>query len=159
MGFLFRQEYWSGLPFLSPGLFPTQDLICTSSTAGGFFTTEPPGKFPICVPSCSVVYDSLQPCGLGPTRLLCPWGFSRQEYCSGFPCPPPGDLPNPGIKPRSPALRVDSLPLSHLGSPQFGMEKLKGFEHKVSNNILKVLLPPICSQAVENSRYYFRNMC
>ena len=28
-------------------------------------------------------------------------GFSRQEYCSGLPCPPPGDLPNPGIKPAS----------------------------------------------------------
>ena len=34
----------------------------------------------------------------------------RQEYWSGFPCPPPGDLPNPGIKPRSPALQADSLP-------------------------------------------------
>ena len=38
-----------------------------------------------------------------------PWGFSRQEYWSGLPCPPPGDLPNPGIEPRSPALQVDSL--------------------------------------------------
>jgi len=28
-------------------------------------------------------------------------GFSKQEYWSGLPCPPPGDLPNPGIKPRS----------------------------------------------------------
>ena len=28
-------------------------------------------------------------------------GFSRQEYCSGLPCPPPGDLPNPGIQPMS----------------------------------------------------------
>jgi len=36
-------------------------------------------------------------------------GFSRQEYWSGLPCPPPGDLPNPGIEPRSPALQVDSL--------------------------------------------------
>ena len=44
------------------------------------------------------------------TRLLCPWGFSRQEYWSGLPCPPLGDLPKPGIKPRSPALQVDSLP-------------------------------------------------
>ena len=35
--------------------------------------------------------------------------FSRQEYWSGLPCPPPGDLPNPGIKPRSPALQADSL--------------------------------------------------
>ena len=36
--------------------------------------------------------------------------FSRQEYWSGLPCLPPGDLPNPGIEPRSPALQVDSLP-------------------------------------------------
>ena len=28
-------------------------------------------------------------------------GFSRQEHCSGLPCPPPGDLPDPGIKPKS----------------------------------------------------------
>ena len=44
-------------------------------------------------------------------------GFSRQEYWSRFPCPPPGDLPFPRIKPVSPALQVDSFPLSHLGSP------------------------------------------
>ena len=35
--------------------------------------------------------------------------FSRQEYWSGFPCPPPGHLPNPGVKPRSPVLCADSL--------------------------------------------------
>ena len=42
--------------------------------------------------------------------------FSRQEHCRGLPCPPPGDLPDAGIKPASPvapALQVDSLPLSH----------------------------------------------
>ena len=43
------------------------------------------------------------------SRLLCSWGFSRQEYWSGLPCSPPRDLPNPGIEPRSPALQVDSL--------------------------------------------------
>ena len=43
-------------------------------------------------------------------------GFSRQEYWSGLPFPSPGDLPDPGIEPRSPALQVDSLPLSHQGS-------------------------------------------
>ena len=41
-------------------------------------------------------------------------GFSRQEYWSGLPFPSPGGLPNPGIKPRSPALQADSLP---KGSP------------------------------------------
>ena len=44
-------------------------------------------------------------------------GFSRQEYWSGLPYPPPGDFSNLGIKPVSPALQVDSLPLSHRGSP------------------------------------------
>ena len=37
-------------------------------------------------------------------------GFSRQEYWSGLPFPSPGDLPNPGIKPGSPALQADTLP-------------------------------------------------
>ena len=40
--------------------------------------------------------------------------FPRQEHWSGLPFPSPGDLPNPGIKPASPALQVGSLPLSHL---------------------------------------------
>ena len=47
-------------------------------------------------------------------------GFSRQEYWSGFPCPSPGDLSDPGIQSSSPAapeLQADSLPLSHWGSP------------------------------------------
>ena len=37
-------------------------------------------------------------------------GFSRQEYWSGLPFPSPGDLPHPGIKPKSPALQADALP-------------------------------------------------
>ena len=37
-------------------------------------------------------------------------GFSRQEYWSGLPFPTPGDLPNPGTEPESPALQADSLP-------------------------------------------------
>ena len=44
-------------------------------------------------------------------------GFSRQEYWSGLPCAPPGDLPNPGIEPAAPALQVDSLLLSPWVSP------------------------------------------
>ena len=52
--------------------------------------------------------SSLWPHGLEPTRLLCPWGFSKQKYWSGLPCLPPVDLPNPGIKPSSRAL-LDSL--------------------------------------------------
>ena len=44
-------------------------------------------------------------------------GILQPEYWSGQPFPSPGDLPNPGIKPRSPALQVDSLPTSYEGSP------------------------------------------
>ena len=43
--------------------------------------------------SPSVISDSLQPCGLQPAWLLCPWGFSRQEYWSGQPIPSPGVSP------------------------------------------------------------------
>ena len=43
-------------------------------------------------------------------------GFSRQEYWSGLPFPSPGDLPNPGIEPGSPALQTDTLPSEPLGS-------------------------------------------
>ena len=45
-------------------------------------------------------------------------GFSRQEYRSRFPFSSPGDLPDPGIEPTSPALEMGSLPLSHLESPR-----------------------------------------
>ena len=43
-------------------------------------------------------------------------GFSRQEYWSGLPFPPPGDVLNPGIKPWSPALQADSLPSEPVGN-------------------------------------------
>ena len=43
-------------------------------------------------------------------------GFSRQEYWSGLPFPSPGDLPDPGIKARSPALQAGALPSEPPGS-------------------------------------------
>ena len=46
-------------------------------------------------------------------------GFSRQEYYSGLPCLPPGDLPSPGIEPRSPTLWADSLLSEQPGKPKF----------------------------------------
>ena len=52
--------------------------------------------------------DSLQPHGLS-------MEFSRQKYWSGLPFPSPGDLPDPGIEPRSPALQAESLPSALLG--------------------------------------------
>ena len=63
--------------------------------------------------------DSLSSYGLEPIRFLfLSMRFSRQEYCSGLPCPPPGDLPNPGIKPRSPTLQFDSLSSEPPGKPR-----------------------------------------
>ena len=51
------------------------------------------------------------PMNCSPPGSSCPWGFSRQEYWSGLPCPPPGDLP----KPRSPTLQEKSLPSEPSG--------------------------------------------
>ena len=50
-------------------------------------------------------------CDAGTIVCLAPlfMGFLRQEYWSEFPCPPPGDLTDPGIKPASPAMHVDSF--------------------------------------------------
>ena len=44
--------------------------------------------------------------------------FSKPEYWNGYPFPSPGDLPNSGIKPRSPTLQADSLPAEPQGNPQ-----------------------------------------
>ena len=49
--------------------------------------------------------------------------FSRKKYWSGLPCPPPGDLPNPGIEHRSHALQVDSLPAELPGYGPLGCKE------------------------------------
>ena len=59
----------------------------------------------------SVTFNTLQP------QVPLSMGLSRQEYWSGLPFPPPGDIPKPGIEPSSLHWQVDSLQLSHLGSP------------------------------------------
>jgi len=51
--------------------------------------------------------------------------FSRQEYWSALACPPPGDLPNPGIELNSPALQVILYHLSHQGSPYINFTSVK----------------------------------
>ena len=62
--------------------------------------------------SRSVVCDSLRP------QTVQSMEFSMLEYWSGWPFPSLGDLPNPGIEPRSPALRADSLPAESQGKPK-----------------------------------------
>ena len=60
--------------------------------------------------SRSVVSDSFVTPWTIARQVPLSMGFPRQESQSGLPCPSPGDLPNPGIKPESPAFQVDSLP-------------------------------------------------
>ena len=86
--------------------------------------SQPQGHISHCMHACMV------------SRFSCVWlfatlwiithqaplskGFSRQECWSGLPCPPPGGLPDPGIKPKSlvsAALQADSLPTKSLGKP------------------------------------------
>ena len=73
-----------------------------------------PGYLTCCVvtKSCPTVSGAH---GLWPARLLCPWGFSRQENCSVLPCLSPGDLPNPGIESTSPALASGFFTAESLG--------------------------------------------
>ena len=66
--------------------------------------------------SHSVVSDSASPWTVALQASLS-MAFSRQEYWSGLPFPSPGDFPNRGIKPGSPALQADSLPSVPPGKP------------------------------------------
>ena len=59
--------------------------------------------------------------------------FSTQDYGSGLPCPPPGDLPNPGTKPESLMslqCQVGSLPLAPSVNPHLGIRKLQNHQSR-----------------------------
>ena len=100
MGF-HRQEYWSGLPFPSSGDLPDPEIKPTSPQILYLATSEV--KFlshvRLFVILWTVAYQA------SPSMR-----FSRQEYQSGLPFPSPGELPDPGIEPRSPTLQADTLP-------------------------------------------------
>ena len=63
--------------------------------------------------SCLTLYDPWTVAHQAPPSM----GFSRQEYWSGLPFPSPGDLPDPGIEPRSPTLQADALTSAPPGKP------------------------------------------
>ena len=78
---------------------------------------------------CKVYYRERKGKSLSRVQLfVTPWtvayqalpsmGFSRQEYWSGLPFPSPGDLPHPGIEPRSPAFQADALTSEPPGKPK-----------------------------------------
>ena len=72
--------------------------------------------------SHSVMSDSFETPWIIACQAPLSLGLSRQEYWCGFPCPLPGDLPDPAIKPTSPsspALQADFLPLRHQESPKY----------------------------------------
>ena len=121
------QEYWSGLPCPPPGDLPHPGIkpmsLMSPALAVRFFTTSATWE------ACLSLLSSAQ--SLSHVQLLVtPWtavhqaslsmGFSSQESWEGLPFPPPGDLPDPGIKPMSlmsPALAEGSLPLVPPGKP------------------------------------------
>ena len=70
----------------------------------------------VCMLSHSVMSDSVIP-WIVAHQVLLSLEFFRKEYWSVLPFPPPGHLPDPGIKPGSPALQVDSLPSELPGKP------------------------------------------
>ena len=88
----------------------------------------------VCVLSRSVMSNSLRIQGMQSPQAPLSMGLSRQEYQSKLPSPASGDPPSPGIEPaslRPPALVVESLPLSHPGSPSAA---LAGQKFRYSQN-------------------------
>ena len=83
----------------APGLKPMSPAL-----AGGFFATEPSGKPTECNACVLSSFSYVQLCVTLWTVAHQPplfMGFCRKEHWSRLSCPPPGDLPNPGIEPRS----------------------------------------------------------
>ena len=134
-----RPEYWSRLPCPSPEdlPYPGEDLRADSLMfeLPGFHESEVKMK------------------SLSHVRLFAtPWtvayqappsmGFSWQEYWSGLPFPSPGDLPDPGIEPRSPALGADALTSEPPGKPRFHEAPLKSLKFPFCLNYQDLLLLP-----------------
>ena len=117
-----RQEYWSGLPSPPPG-----DLMAPGIKPSSFTSPALAGRFFLYF-FCFTTSARLEVKSLSHFQLFAtPWtvayqappsmGFSRQKYWSGLPFPSPGNLPDPGMEPGSPALQADALPSEPPGSP------------------------------------------
>ena len=108
-----RQQYWSGWPFPSPRDLPNpgielmspafqEDSLLMSYQRSPIYEDDGGS---IATKSCQTLATPRYVAYQDPLSV----GFSRQEYWSGLPFPSPGDFPNPGTEPRSPALQADSL--------------------------------------------------
>ena len=115
--FLVRHWPWGDLPhphtflpFFSDLRYPwVSDQNVVSSLVHAWFSLIL--RCVLVAQSCLFVWDPVDYSSPGSSvhRIL------QQEYWSGLPCPSPGGLPHPGIKPGSPALQADSLPTEPLG--------------------------------------------
>ena len=134
---LSRQEYWGGLPFPSPGDLPHPGIKPRSPTLQA--DTLP-----------SELCLTLET----PWTIACQaplsMGFSRQEYWGGLPFPSPGDLPDPGIKPWSPALQADSLPLGKpnpsltVSSQRYSYHSSQKMREKTNNPVCVCMHAYLC---------------
>ena len=90
-------EYWSGLPFASPGYLPDPGIEPGSpALQADALPSEPPGNLPEQLSVYIYVFMEM-------LLFVTVQGSSRQEYWSGLTFPSPGDLPDPGIEPGPPA--------------------------------------------------------
>ena len=108
-----RQEYWGGLQISSSGDLPKpRSKPRSPALTGGFLRDSHLCCAGLCLgtQSCPTLSDPMD-CSLPVTSVL---GDSPGKR-SGLSCSPPGDLPNPRIKPRSPTLPADSLPAALPG--------------------------------------------
>ena len=102
---------------------------------------------------------TLQRHGLDPTRFLCPWNFPGKNTEVGLPFPPPGNLPNLGIEPASPALQEDSLPLSHEESLQYLLQwmvipyKRTSDSGNTTVSAMEYAIQGTCSKPLESSLF------
>ena len=113
----FRESQWKRKVYKihkseTASLFLQHYLLSNSCDPGTIISQNPPC---VCI-SCSVMSNYLRPHGLLPASVH---GILQQEYWSVLPLPPPGDLPDPGIEPRSPALQADSLLSASSGKPVY----------------------------------------
>ena len=102
-----RQEYWSGLPFSSPGDLPDPGIEPRSPALQA---DSLPSESPVASDSFTTPWTVAHQAPL----LM---GFPRQEYWSGLPFPSPRDLPDPGIEPASPALAGGFFTTEPPGKP------------------------------------------
>ena len=122
MGFS-KQEYWSALPFPSPGDLPDPRIKPGSPALVGRFLNSDPLGNPL--KGCEVKWSEVKSLSLvwlfttswtvayqAPLSM----GFARQEYWSALPFPSPGDLPDPGIEIRVPCLAGKFFTTEPLGN-------------------------------------------